>query len=70
MKTTCVKCGITVLTYPGDPTTGPLCPECWRKTPAAQILSEADTRRRENLQKPTRDYPGADQMMRWQRDYK
>jgi hypothetical protein len=31
---------------------------------------EAETRRRENLQKPTRDYPGAVQMMRWQRDYK
>jgi hypothetical protein len=36
----------------------------------ALIRAEADTRRRENLQKPTRDYPGAEQMMRWQRDYK
>jgi hypothetical protein len=34
------------------------------------INAEADTRRRENLQKPTRDYPGAEQMMRWQKDYK
>lgn len=32
--------------------------------------AEAETRRRENLSKPTRDYPGADQMMVWQRDYK
>jgi hypothetical protein len=32
--------------------------------------TEAETRRRENLQKPTRDYPGAVQMDRWQRGYK
>lgn len=33
-------------------------------------VSADETRRREDLQAPRIGYPGADQMMRWQRDYK
>ena len=32
--------------------------------------SEAETERREKAQSPRIGYPGAEQMMRWQRDYK
>lgn len=38
--------------------------------PVRREVTAAETERREKAQSPRLGYPGADQMMRWQRDYK
>jgi hypothetical protein len=67
----CLRCGADCGTDPAQ-----ICSTCDRwigHAPAPRPEPdevEIETRRRENRAKPTRDYPGAEQMMRWQRDYK
>lgn len=61
-----------------DPNSGKLGPNLYPEEiepetatqPERREVSAEETARRERAQAPRLGYPGADQMMRWQRDYK